>query len=190
MLSAPASARAAEPALLELLEDNSRSGRPNRYRLLLPDLPVVHETRRQGAQPAGTPVPTSKAGGAQPVGTRVPTEQAPKTQEGTQGSTQAPAAKIDHPMAKTGREVATRLWDWRKDQGLPEPGQKFMAIAKVAQRLLEAGHPPGRVLAAMKAAPTISVGAVELQLARLPGAAQPARAVQQDRAVTEGRVIL
>ena len=87
---------------------------------------------------------------------------------------------------EVGREVTTALWDQRKAAGQPVPAQPFVAVARIATRLLEAGHHRDDVLAAMVEAPTITTAAVELALSRRRPRARGR--VDQDRDGPSGRV--
>jgi hypothetical protein len=60
-----------------------------------------------------------------------------------------------------GRRVAQGV----HDRKVPRPATPFVGIAQIAERLLDAGHSEDTVLRAMIAAPTITVAAVEFQIA-------------------------
>jgi hypothetical protein len=87
-----------------------------------------------------------------------------------------------------GRAIATAVWERKKEAGQPTPAQPFVAVAKIADALLSAGHQPARIIDAMVAVPTISTRWVEAELARR----RPQRraAVSEDRDAPEGRVVL
>lgn len=84
------------------------------------------------------------------------------------GGASAPQAKAKRANESAAHQLATELWK-RKN---PKPAQKFVAVRQVAERLLDAGHSPEAVLAAMLAVPTISIGWCEGQLNK--GRATPA----------------
>lgn len=68
-----------------------------------------------------------------------------------------------------GRAIATEVWDARKIAGKPVPAQPFVAVAKIGEALLDAGHAPAAIVSAMNAVPTISTRWVEAELARRAG---------------------
>lgn len=70
------------------------------------------------------------------------------------------------PKNPDGQAIARDLWDQRKARGEPVPALRFIAVVKIAQSLVDAGHTRETVLAGMLAAPTISTGAVEFAIAR------------------------
>lgn len=59
-------------------------------------------------------------------------------------------------------KIARRVWEAKT----PRPVTPFVAVRKLVTRFLEAGHAEESIAVAMIAAPTISIGAVELQLNR------------------------
>jgi len=68
-----------------------------------------------------------------------------------------PAGPKGNPAA---RSLIQRVWDSRD----PRPATPFMALVKIAGRLLDAGHSPEAVEAAFMAAPAYTVAALEFQL--------------------------
>jgi len=143
----------------------------NAYRLQRPVKPQAHTPiAPQGAlpiAPQGAPQSRPKAR------SREQTTEHPKEQ--TPGPATGPLA----------RELCKRVWD-RCD---PKPATPFIGAAKIAEKLLAAGHPASAIEDAMVAAPTISTGAVELQLNRGRRGAQ-ARPIATDRDAPSGRLEL
>lgn len=83
-------------------------------------------------------------------------------------------------QSKPEHEVARRVWEGKN----PKPAIPFIAVRKIAARFLERGWPPDAIVDAMLEAPTISIGAVELQLNRRRA---PTRPPTQDRRVDTNR---
>lgn len=98
--------------------------------------------------------------------------------ETTNGPTSPPAA--DDPA----RVVAKAVWEART----PRPAQPFIAIVKIADALLAAGHEPAVIERAMLAVPTISTRWVEAEINR----SRPAQARRpvEDRSAPSGRIEL
>lgn len=63
-------------------------------------------------------------------------------------------------QANEARDIVRRVWDSRS----PRPAAPFVALVKIAKRLLEAGHTAKAVEAAFMAAPAFTVAALEFQL--------------------------
>lgn len=97
-------------------------------------------------------------------------------------TTAAPKGRGTSPEA---RAIATAVWE---GSGETKPATPFIAVAKVADALLTAGHAPDAITAAMLQVPTISTRWVEADLRKN----QPRRAtpVAEDRAAPSGRVAL
>ena len=80
-------------------------------------------------------------------------------------STPPPAARgrADRPKpSPEARAVARAVWDGRS----PKPATPFVAFPPIVDRLREAGWSDDAITAAAIAAPTLSVKAIEVQLAR------------------------
>jgi hypothetical protein len=165
----------ADNALLELLEQGAKAGRPNRYRLLMPKLTAVFDPQ-QGVQPVHTPSAAGAQGGENTVHTGVRTgvthnpRDNPKenpTKEGT-----APT------VSQRARAIISSLHDERRAAN--QPGvPNFIASVKVVERMLQAGWTDEAVGRACRKVPTITTGWLEGELRkgrpRATNAAVPAR---------------
>ena len=164
------------PVLLEVLEE--RLGETTRYRFLMPDLP-----RLSGATPSRQGRGLPRLSGATPPASHKRLSQG-GTQDGTQGDPAVDAAGDD--VSVRARGICAAVWEQRS----PKPATPYIGAVKITERLLAAGHADDAVLAAMLAAPTLSTGAIELQLSRGRRVIPLRRPLDGDRAAGSGRLDL
>jgi len=133
---------------------------------------------------AQTPIAPQGALPIAPQGAPQSRPQARSKEQPVEQPTEQPAAPD---VRATARALVKRVWD-RCD---PKPATPFIGAAKIAERLLVAGHAEQAVEEAMVAAPTISTGAVELQLNRgARGGRSPGPKLDTDRDAEAGRLYL
>lgn len=166
-----------DQGLLELMESGKKKGSANRYRLLMPALPVVFDAR-QGTQPVPTPIEPTAEEGTQPVPTGVGEECLQNPRDNPKGE-----PKVDG--LADARTLVERVWE-RSD---PKPATPFIAAVKIAKALLDAGHERNAIGRAMLTAPTISTRTLEIELAKARPPA-PRQAMMEDRDGPEGRIPL
>jgi hypothetical protein len=181
-----------EAGLLELVR--SGSGSTNLYRLLMPvDAPVAWEPKSRptpSANPphgeAADPVLDLPHGEATPASSRGDTRLMVR-QDPPHGEALTQEEPKEEPKP-TGRGIASEVWERRKAAGEPTPALPFVAVAKIGDALLEAGHAPEAIVDAMLAVPTISTRWVEGELAkRRP---KRTRRISENRDAPEGRLAL
>lgn len=172
--------------LVVLVEGKGR-GEPTKYRLVMsPDAPVVYDVREPGGVPkaeqpatrAPQEQPATRAPGAHEQGTLVPATRAPGARHASTVDRSDP--KADPKAEPKGRAIATEVWE-RSD---PKPAQPFIAVQKLAAKLLDAGHSHEAIVEAMLAVPTISTGWVETQLRQAKGR-RPGRRQENERLTTD-----
>jgi hypothetical protein len=118
----------------------------------------AHPGRARRRPRAGeVPAPSSRPTRPNPV--------TPNPSAGPDGHGGAQAPLPDMPTAApkgnlAARSLIQRVWDSRD----PRPATPFIALVKIAGRLLDAGHSPEAVEAAFMAAPAYTVAALEFQL--------------------------
>jgi len=108
--------------------------------------------------PGEVPAPSSRPTRPNPVTTNPSAPPADASGQGTLDD--IPARAPRNPMADAARALVRRVYDNRT----PRPAGAFMGLAKIAQRLLEAGHSVEAVEAAYMATPAFTTDALEFQL--------------------------
>lgn len=127
---------------LEVLSEGGGRGRVTRYRFLMPETARSVdglETARFTPETARSESETARSTKTTPI---------TRTKE-TKENGNADAMF-----------VAKSVFDAKE----PKPAQPFVAVVKIAQRLLDAGHDRDAIVSAMLEVPTISVGWVEAKL--------------------------
>ncbi len=148
------------------------------YRIVLPN---------EGVHPAPAGAPPVTTQGVQPdppgVSPLVPpsSHSSPVLPIGIPGA--APAAGPDELGARADA-VARAVWEGKT----PRPAIPFVGVRTVARRLLAAGWTDPEVAGAMLAAPTISIGAVEIQLNRSRGSTVTRAPLDDDRSTPAGLI--
>lgn len=144
--------------LLVLLEAGKARGSANRYRLVMPDLPMVYDpqggvttsgTPPKGVQPQVAPGATLGATGVQPQVAHNPSNNPSEPKQG--------------PAADAARELVTAWWDERAAANNPV-GQPFIACTKVVESMLRNGVAASRLAWALRHAPVVSTAALELAI--------------------------
>lgn len=146
--------RAVSDAMKVLREDGiaerlvtGRSGAPSVYRVLSA-APARPKRKRKPAGDAGSNVQQTQA----------PSRAGDPLTDLLSGDLKVSTTDT----ADAGRGIAQAVWSASN----PKPAQPFIAIAKIAERFLKAGHSVEAITAAMLDAPTISIGWVESRLNR------------------------
>lgn len=155
---------------------------PTDYQINVGALASAVDEGGAGATPGVAPMPPQGSRPRVPRGSTAATPITPLFPV-PPGGPPAGAADGDTGPEPPARYVARQVWEHKK----PRPATKFVAVMKVAEALLEAGHQVDDVVAAMIAAPTITVAAVELQLSRRKPPAGGGR-VDADRGGVSGLV--
>lgn len=83
-----------------------------------------------------------------------------------QQTEKAPTPSTASPVRVAGEAIIKGWWDGRVQRGEPKPAQKWVAIRACVEKVLAAGWPPDEVRAALDRVPTVSIGTLEMALAR------------------------
>jgi len=102
----------------------------------------------------------------------------------------SPGTTQSHPKGPAPKDAARSLVQRVWERSDPKPATPFIAAVKIAERLLAAGHSRDAIGHAMLDAPTISTGAVELQLNRGRNGSRRSSLLDEDRGGPVGRVQL
>lgn len=178
---------------LQVTDQGGGRGKATVYRVPM-DLTALAERRASRAPSDGTnarieppqtraPQPDTRASGPD---TRA-SGSAPNglATEATEAPTGTPPARGRPKVTDAARAVTDEVWERSGDI---KPAVPYIAIAKIADRLLTAGHEHDAIVGAMLAARTISIGWVEAELRRRNPTA--ARTPTIDRDAPTGRIVL
>lgn len=141
----------------------------------------ISPTETRASEPeTRAPQPETRASGRAPNGSNGSNNGTPNGDESPEGDPPA----IEDPA----RAITVAVWE----ASSPKPATPFIGVVKIARRLLDAGHDPDAITAAMIAVPTISTRWVEAELNRSSRPRPPAtlRPVDDDRDAPTGRIAL
>lgn len=156
---------------LKLLEDNSKSGKPNRYRLLMPPMGAVWNPRGVSSETTPGVAGDDTGVSSETTGGVVRDDTEPKGNprvNPTEETLPAPSSQTEEPdYSAVAREMTTAYWEWHKaTKNNRPPAQKFIAIAKVVETALRNGVSREDLTRAMKAADVISGKSLDFELNR------------------------